>query len=79
MVTDYVTGNPLENASVTIVPGANSAITTSDGKFEFTNLDEGQYTISAQKSGYQSNRKNVTVVSGESVNASITLTEIPKN
>ena len=79
VVTDNATGNPIDNVSITIVPGANSVSTTSDGKFEFTNLEEGQYTISAQKSGYQSNRKNVTVVSGESVNANITLTEIPKN
>ena len=79
VVTDIATGSPLDNVSITIVPGANSITTSSNGKFEFTNLEEGQYTISAQKSGYQSNRKNVTVVSGESVTANITLTEIPKN
>lgn len=79
VITDAADGNPLENVSVTLIPGANSVLTGSDGRYEFTNLEEGQYTISAQKNGYQANRKNITVVSGESMNASITLAKIPNN
>lgn len=78
-VTDATNGNPLENVSVTIIPGANSVLTDSNGNFQFTGLEEGQYTISAQKSGYQSNRKNITAVSGETVSANITLAVIPVN
>ena len=79
VITDTADGSPLENVSVTIIPGASSFLTGSDGKFEFTNLEEGQYTISAQKNGYQSNRKNISVISGETVSANTTLTRIPAN
>lgn len=79
VITDTADGSPLENVSVTIIPGAASILTGSDGKFEFTDLEEGQYTISAQKNGYQSNRKNISVISGETVSANTTLTRIPAN
>ena len=78
-VTDFATGNPLASAQVTLVPGSNTVQTTADGVFFFSGLDEGQYTVSVQKEGYQSNRKNVNVLSGESTSVVITLTEIPKN
>ena len=79
VVTDVDDGFPLANVSVTIIPGGNSVQTASDGKFEFSQLTEGQYTISAQKSGYQSNRKNITAVSGETISTHISLAKIPKN
>ena len=78
-VTDVSTGEPLNAAQVTLVPGANTIQTSSDGTFVFSGLEEGQYTVSVQKDGYQANRKNVTVVSGEASEVIVTLTEIPKN
>lgn len=78
-VTDVVTGEPLPAAQVTLVPGANTIQTTSDGTFSFTGLEEGQYTVSVQKAGYQPNRKNVTVVSGETTEVVVTLSVIPKS
>ena len=78
-VTDVSTGDPLTAAQVTLIPGANTIQTSADGEFSFSGLDEGQYTVSVQKSGYQANRKNVTVISGESTNIVVTLAEIPKN
>lgn len=78
-VTDYDTGNPLINAQVTLIPGAKTTQTGTDGAFSFSGLDEGQYTVSVQKNGYQSNRKNVTVVSGETVSIVVTLESIPNN
>jgi len=51
--------------------------TGSDGSFSFLGLDEGQYVVSVQKTGYQSNRKNVTIVSGETVSVVVPLTVIP--
>lgn len=79
VITDAADGTPLENVLVTIIPGANSILTGADGKFNFSNLEDGQYTVSVQKSGYQSNRKNITAVSGETVNADITMAIIPTN
>lgn len=79
IVTDVSTGESLTAAQVTLIPGANTIQTSSDGSFSFSGLDEGQYTISVQKDGYQSNRKNVTVVSGEKTEITVTLEIIPKN
>ena len=78
-VTDVSTGEPLNAAQVTLIPGANTIQTSENGEFSFSGLNEGQYTISVQKDGYQSNRKDVTVVSGESTEIVITLKVIPKN
>ena len=78
-VTDVSTGNPLNAAIVTLIPGANTIQTGIDGTFSFSGLEEGQYTVSVQKDGYQANRKNVTVVSGETTEIVVTLTVIPKN
>ncbi len=77
-VSDYSTGDPLANAQVTLVPGAKTIQTSSDGSFSFTNLDEGLYTVSVQKDGYQANRKNVNIISGEETEIVIALTVIPK-
>lgn len=76
-VTDYTSGDPLINAQVTLIPGAKTTQTGSDGSFSFSGLDEGQYVVSVQKNGYQSNRKNVTVISGETVSVVVPLTLIP--
>ncbi len=76
-VTDAKTGDPVNAAMVTLVPGSKTQQTGADGTFLFENLDEGQYTVSVQKSGYQPNRKNMTVISGETVETLIPLTTIP--
>ena len=78
-VTDVSTGAPLSAAQVTLVPSSKTIQTTDDGNFSFSSLEEGQYTVSVQKDGYQANRKNVTVVSGETIEVVITLSVIPKN
>lgn len=77
-VTDSLTGLPVNAAQVTLVPGASTVQTDTEGSFSFTSLKEGRYTISVQKSGYQANRKDITVVSGEETAIVITLSAIPK-
>lgn len=78
-VTDYSTGEPLSAAQVTLVPSANTVQTDADGTFSFDGLEKGQYTVSVQKDGYQANRKNVAVESGETTEIVISLTIIPNN
>lgn len=78
-VTDSSSGDPVEAAQVTLVPSSRTSQTTEDGSFSFSGLDEGQYTISVQKAGYQANRKSVTVTSGECSSIVVLLTGIPKN
>lgn len=74
VVTDTRTGDPLTNVTVTLSPGGTTKITGSDGLFEYTELTPQQYTITVQKSGYQTNRKSVTAVVGEKVQVNITMT-----
>ena len=48
-------------------------MTGSDGLFEFLELSPQQYTITVQKADYQTNRKTITAVVGEKIEANITL------
>ncbi|MCM1042281.1 MAG: carboxypeptidase-like regulatory domain-containing protein [Bacteroides sp.] len=74
-ITDVSTADPIPQAYVTLSPGGKSVLSGEDGTFEFPELDPQQYTITVQKAGYQTNRKSITVVAGERVEANITLQE----
>lgn len=76
-VIENETGDPVYNATVTLSPSYNSTYTGSDGRFEYIGLDESQYTITVQKSGYQTNRKIVTTRAGETINIVIPLIVLP--
>lgn len=73
IVTDSADGEPVSGASVMLLPGSKTQLTGQDGNFQFENLDAKQYTISVQKTGYQTNRKIVTAISGEDIQVSIQL------
>jgi len=75
-ITDYATGEPVSAANIVLSPGGKTAVTGSDGHYNFESLDPQQYTVTVQKSGYQTNRKTATVVAGESVQADLTLAVI---
>ena len=78
VVTDYQTGEPLTNASVTLSPSGLSKQTDANGFYRFEELDAQQYTITVQKSGYQPNRKTITAISGETQQVDIQLSVIPQ-
>ncbi|MCM1295907.1 MAG: carboxypeptidase-like regulatory domain-containing protein [Muribaculaceae bacterium] len=73
MVSDSATGNPIANATVMLSPGGATKMTGNDGRFEFFDLEPQQYTITVQKSGYQTNRKSATAVVGERIEVNVTL------
>ncbi|GHT49004.1 hypothetical protein AGMMS49982_01450 [Bacteroidia bacterium] len=75
VVSDSETSDPIANASVVLSPGGKSKTTGSDGRYEFNDLDATQYTITVQKTGYQTNRKTVSAVSAEQTEANIPLTK----
>ncbi|MDR1056790.1 MAG: carboxypeptidase-like regulatory domain-containing protein [Prevotellaceae bacterium] len=75
VITDHSTGEPIANASVVLSPGGKTKTTGNDGAFEFPDLNPAQYTITVQKTGYQTNRKTVTAVTGEKTEANIPLTK----
>lgn len=74
VVSDTNTGDPLINVTVTLSPGGITKLTGSNGLFEFEELTPQQYTITVQKPGYQTNRKTLSAVVGEKVEANITMT-----
>jgi len=77
VVTNAVTGEPIGNVTVTLSPGGGNAVTGSDGLFQFTDLAPQQFTVTAQRSGYQTNRRTVTAVVAQVTEVNITLTPNP--
>ena len=75
VISDHETGEPIANASVVLSPGGKTKITGTDGRYEFLDFDAAQYTITVQKTGYQTNRKTVTAVADEKAEANIPLTK----
>jgi hypothetical protein len=74
-VSDHETGDPISAATVVISPSGKTTVSGDDGRYEFQDLEAMQYTITVQKAGYQTNRKTVTAIAGESVKADIPLTK----
>lgn len=72
-VIDLDSGNPIQQATVTLSPSGYNTYTGYDGTFEFVDLDARQYTVTVQKTGYITNRKTVTTIAGGNVDISLTL------
>ena len=75
-VIDMDSGEPIQNALITINPGNsnNSNVYSGyEGDFEFLGLDAKQYTLTVQKTGYAANRKTVTIKAGEYVKVSLVM------
>ena len=52
VVADKATGEPIKSAGVELTPGGFKTITGSEGQFEFTELEPGQYSLLVTKTGY---------------------------
>ncbi len=59
IVLDAEDNSPVVSAAVSTAPATTSLITNSEGKFSYTNISTGSYTISVSKTGYD--KKSVTV------------------
>lgn len=79
-VYNYETGAAVSGASVKVTVGTQVKTFTSNaaGYFEFNGLPAGTYTVNATKTGFDSNGTEVTVVAGETANASIYLEPTPQ-
>ncbi len=73
-VTDANNGEPLRNVDVTLSPVGLSAVSGSDGRYEFLDLAEDRYTVQASKPGYVTNTKVVDVRRGKVASGDIMLT-----
>ncbi|HLE48303.1 MAG TPA: carboxypeptidase-like regulatory domain-containing protein [Candidatus Thermoplasmatota archaeon] len=65
---------PVSGAEVALIKGAEQAVKTDpEGKFTFNDLAPGPYVVVAQKLGYDSVSRAVTVTAGEVANVELTL------
>ena len=56
-VVDYLTDEPIEDASVVLVEVRRLAVTDANGYFEFADLVPGRYTVATTGFGYEPNRE----------------------
>ena len=61
IVTNMNTTEPIQGVNISLSPTGASAVTGSDGRYEFNNLEPGNYTVQGTKSGFESNTKNITI------------------
>lgn len=52
VVTDKATGEPIKNANVQLRPTGETSLTGTDGRYEFLNIEDGNYSINVSKTGY---------------------------
>lgn len=52
IVTDKATGEPVKNANVQLRPSGETSLTGNDGRYEFLDLKNGNYSITVSKTGY---------------------------
>ena len=57
LVTNYTTNEPIQGVNISLSPTGASAVTGSDGRYEFANLQPGNYTVQGVKAGFESNTK----------------------
>lgn len=76
VVIDADTQEPLNGATVNLSPSGKTAITGGDGIFRFEDLESMQYTVTVQKSGYDTDRRTVNVGAGETAEITIMMLKL---
>ena len=64
IVTNANTTEPIQGVNISLSPTGLSAVTGSDGRYEFNNLEVGNYTVQGVKQGFESNTKNISITAG---------------
>ena len=75
IVTDADNGEPIKSANVSLNPGGKSTVTGTDGRYEFSDMQPGQYTVQIVKSGYETNTKGITVEAGITASGDMVLSK----
>lgn len=73
IVNDADNGEPVQDAHVSLNPGGKTTNTGSDGRYEFSDMEPGQYTIQISRTDYKTNTKRITVIAGEQASGDMTL------
>ena len=74
-VIDVDTRTPIPEVQIELVPGP-STISSADGSFHFYDIEPGSCYITAQKKGYEFNRKGIDAIAGKNVEITIELTRL---
>ena len=72
-VQDADTNQPLAGVNITTSPPTSSIVTGEDGAFEIADVETGNYTLNANRSGYDANTVTVSVREGQVTPANIFL------
>lgn len=76
LVTDYTNANtPIAGATVTLSTKGLTKTTGADGRFEFSDVTPGTYTLQIAANSYQATTKQVSVVAGQTANCDVQLTK----
>lgn len=75
-VTNATTSEPIQGVSISLNPTGASVVTSSDGRYEFSNLEAGQYTLQGEKTGFEKVTKTVTVTAGNVLSCDMQLQPI---
>lgn len=80
LVSDYANSNtPVAGATVTLVQQGEVKVTGSDGRFEFSNLRPGSYTVEVSANNFQVNTQMAYVVAGEYTHCDFQLQRTSQN
>ncbi len=78
VVTDKATGEPIRSAGVELSPTGAKTITGSEGQFEFTQLNPGQYTLLITKTGYTDYASSaIQVTTGQQTKTDVQIEQLP--
>jgi len=77
VITDSSTGNTIENATVKLNPLTDSALSRSDGRFDFIHIEQGEYQLQVTKHGYTKYLKTIFVTPANAKEANVVLSESP--
>lgn len=79
-VTDKSTGDCVPIAGVELMPKGLKTVTGSDGTFQFTDIEPGQYNLFITKVGYQDYKSNtITVKAGETAKGDAQIEKMPSS
>ncbi len=73
--TDARSGQPLGAVQLTLEGTGLGTLSQANGRFTLENIPAGEYTLTAQRLGYSSVTREVTILAGESLNVDLALTQ----
>lgn len=76
IITDSETDEPIKGSEVKLSPSGASKITGDDGRYQFEDLDAGEYTVQVSKEGYETNSRDFKLEAGQTTTGDIALTPL---